>query len=63
MTPDELLLDLPPAETTGLNINTLIFHPDLNPILGWRQSPHCHSWNFLWTGPQFVTKKLFLRAI
>lgn len=55
MTPNEVLLDSPPAETTGLNIKLLIFHPDSNCILD--------SWNFLWTGPQFVIKNLLLKAI
>lgn len=66
MPPNELLLNSPPAETIGLNINVLIFHPDSNPNL---ESVANSSLAFIELAvekgllPQFVPKQLFLRAV
>lgn len=63
---NELLFNSPPAETTGLNINILIFHPDSNPN---PESVAKSSLAFMELVvdegplPQFVPKQLFLRAV
>lgn len=57
--PNKLLPNSSPAKNTGLNIDTLVFHPDSNPnLLAFMEFAVDKG-----PPPQFVPKQLFLRAV